>query len=124
MVFKNIFKYCNGGHELPFLISSGRATQRLRTGGLAVGIMPGFEFSDDSIEMNPGDLLVIFSDGVTDVSTPLGEPYEEDRLQKLLENNTDLTADDLINKVKEVLTDFVGDQPPFDDLTMVVVKRD
>ncbi len=120
----NIFNYSNGGHELPFLISAGGKTKRLRAGGLAIGIMPGFEYSEESVEMKPGDVLVIFSDGVTDVSSPDEEPFGEARLQVLLEKNTDKTAAGIIDAVKEVLTEFVGDQPPFDDLTMVVVKRE
>ena len=120
---KNVFNYCNGGHELPILLSSGKKPQRLRTGGLAVGIMPDFEYSDDSVALLPGDVLVIYSDGVTDVVTKDDEPFGEDRLLELLINNQDKTAKDIIELVKEELHDFSGNQPAFDDLTMVVMKR-
>ncbi len=120
---RHVFTYCNAGHERPYLFSSGRPPRRLCTGGLAVGVLEEAEYLDEAVALVPGDMLVVFSDGVTDVENDFGEPFGEDRLLPILNQAVGLATAEVIAKVKDALKAFAGQQPAFDDLTMVVVKR-
>lgn len=119
----HVLTYCNAGHEQPFLLTGSGEVKRLPTGGLAVGILEEFDYEDDIVHIQPGDILVIFSDGVTDVVNEQDEPFGEDRLLALLMEIRDLTAADMIAAVRRDLAEHAGKMPPFDDVTMVVVKR-
>ncbi len=116
--------YCNAGHEHPFLFDGQGELRRLTTGGLAIGVLEEFDYQDDIIHVQPGDILVIFSDGVTDMVNENDEPFGEERLRALLEQVKDLKAADMIAAVHKALSDFAGKMPPFDDITLVVVKRE
>jgi len=115
--------YCNAGHERPFLFCREGQTSRLQAGGLAIGIIEEAEYIDETIAMMPGDLLFIFSDGVTDVLNAAEEPFGEARLLQVLNKANGLPAHQLIESVKEALESHAGAQPPFDDVTIVVVRR-
>ena len=119
----HVMTYCNAGHEHPFLFTQGGEIKRLATGGLAVGILEEFKYQDDIIHFQAGDILVIFSDGVTDIVNENDEPFGEERLEKLLGEVKDLTATDMIAAVRKDLADHAGKMPPFDDVTLMVVKR-
>lgn len=120
----HVMTYCNAGHEQPFLFTESNGLQRLTTGGLAVGILEEFAYEDAIIHVHPGDILVIFSDGVTDMVNENEEPFGEDRLCALLEQTKDQPAAEMIAAVHKDLAEFAGKMPPFDDVTLVVVKRD
>jgi len=120
---KHSFSYCNAGHELPVLFSGRKTIKRLRNGGLAVGMMPDSKYSQSSLKMKSGDLIVIFSDGVTDVCNQKEDPFGEDRLLQVLEKHKEKNAAGIIEEVKKVIREYAKNQIPFDDWTMVVVKR-
>jgi sigma-B regulation protein RsbU (phosphoserine phosphatase) len=92
----HILTYCNAGHEQPFLFQADGQMRRLDRGGLAVGILEEFDYEDDVFMMQPGDMVVIFSDGVTDMNNAAGEYFGEDRLRDLAERSRDLPAQDLV----------------------------
>ncbi len=119
----NIFTYCNAGHERPFFFNGESEPRRLMTGGLAVGVIGEVEYLDETVPMMHGDMLVVFSDGVTDVVNIQDEPFGEDRFLEILQTNRRLPAAKLIEAVKESLEEHAGSQPPFDDVTLVIVKR-
>lgn len=119
----HVLTYCNAGHEQPFLFSANGQLKRLTTGGLAVGIMDEFDYQDDIIHFQPGDILVVFSDGVTDIVNEADEPFGEKRLEEFLGQVKDLTAADMIAAVRKDLAEHAGKMPPFDDVTLMVVKR-
>ncbi len=120
----HVMTYCNGGHERPFLFTADGGLERLAVGGLAVGVLEEFVYKDDIVHFLPGHTMVIFSDGVTDIVNEADEPYGEERLQELLSQIKDLKAADIVATVRKSLADFAGDMPPFDDVTLMVVKRD
>jgi sigma-B regulation protein RsbU (phosphoserine phosphatase) len=120
----HVLTYCNAGHEQPFLLTGAGEVKRLPTGGLAVGILEEFDYQDDIVHFQPGDILVVFSDGVTDVVNEQDEPFGEERLLEILQQNRDLPAADMIATVRRDLAAHAGKLPPFDDVTMIVVKRD
>jgi sigma-B regulation protein RsbU (phosphoserine phosphatase) len=119
----HVMTYCNAGHEQPYLFSADGSLKRLATGGLAVGILESFDYKDDIVHFNPGDIMVVFSDGVTDIVNEQDEPFGEERLLALLHEVKDLTAADMIAAVRKDLAEHAGKMPPFDDVTLMVVKR-
>lgn len=122
-VRSHVLTYCNAGHEHPLLLPASGEVKRLSTGGLAVGVLAEFDYQDDIHHFSTGDLLAIYSDGFTDTVNNLDEPYGEDRLIDSLQRNRDLTADQLIDAAVVSLREFAGKEPPFDDLTLMIIKK-
>ncbi|MDQ7816860.1 MAG: SpoIIE family protein phosphatase [Melioribacteraceae bacterium] len=118
----NKITYCNAGHNNPILISNDKKVQRLDVGGIVVGIMPEYPFQETSVNLNPGDLLVLFSDGITEAMNESGEEFEEEKLINLLLELHDRSTDEIIDTVLKSVNDFSGNSEPMDDKTIVVVK--
>lgn len=115
--------YCNAGHDSPFLFSRSRAPSRLDSGGTVLGFMRGVEFEEGTVTLEPGDALVIFSDGVTEALNEEGEHFGEDRLCDLLNGILDNPAADILDRVRSHVRDFTGATQQSDDITVVVVRR-
>jgi sigma-B regulation protein RsbU (phosphoserine phosphatase) len=122
-VRSNVLTYCNAGHERPYHITSAGEVHRLTAGGLAVGILEEFSYEDDIIILQPGDLLVIFSDGVTDMINARDEAFGEGRLEAILNAHRDLAAQDLVDRIIADVQAHAGDEPAFDDVTVMVIKK-
>src|SRR5262249_12099732 len=73
------FTYCNAGHNAPILVSPS-GMRRLETGGVVLGLFEQASFEEETITLQPGDLIVAFSDGVTEALNPAGEEFTDDRL--------------------------------------------
>ncbi|MGH7456487.1 MAG: PP2C family protein-serine/threonine phosphatase, partial [bacterium] len=116
--------YANAGHNDPFLFSAnGAAPMRLTTGGLVLGILPSFPFQEETVALNPGDVLLIYSDGITEAANADNEDFGESRLIALAQQNLPLPAGALIEKIIAAVKAFAGNEPQRDDITLVVVKR-
>jgi serine phosphatase RsbU (regulator of sigma subunit) len=119
----NVLTYCNAGHERPLYLTSSGRTKRLTSGGLAAGVLEHFDYEDDIVILQPGETVVIFSDGVTDMENSAEEPFGEDRLVQLVEANRDCTATELVQRIIDEVRDHAGGAERFDDVTVVVIKR-
>jgi len=115
--------YCSAGHELPFVYSEDGTSSRLEPGGLALGVFDDVRYSQKSIPFKPGDVLVVYSDGVTDAANETDEPFGADRLASLIGEHRNEPAAVLIQKVFDDVNAHAGNTPQFDDLTLLVVKR-
>jgi sigma-B regulation protein RsbU (phosphoserine phosphatase) len=120
----NVLTYCNGGHERPYHIAHSGETHRLTSGGLAVGILEEFVYEDDIVILQPGDMVVIFSDGVTDMINDQDEAFGEHRLDKLLDTSRNLSAKELVDLILAEVKNHAGNEPAFDDVTVMVIKKD
>jgi phosphoserine phosphatase RsbU/P len=120
----NIIRYCNAGHNNPILISKDKKMRRLDVGGIVVGIMPDYPFQETSIQLNPGDLLVLFSDGITEAINESDEEFEENRLINLVLELQDSSADCIIETLLQSVNEFSANTEPMDDKTVVVIKKD
>ena len=114
--------YVNGGHEPLYIINAGNIKTRLKPTGPAVGLMPDIKFGAHEIQLDPGDLLVGYTDGVTDARSPEGEVYTRDRLQSLLRQPFK-SASETIERVKTNLFAFIDIAARGDDVTMLAVQR-
>ena len=74
--------------------------------------------------MNPGDVLILYTDGVPDAQNPNGEFFNQKSIVEVAQKNLDQTAEALQKSILESVYDFVGDAPPFDDITLMVLVRD
>jgi sigma-B regulation protein RsbU (phosphoserine phosphatase) len=119
----NKFKYSNAGHDNPFLIQKNKRIKRLKKGGIVLGIMPECVFEDETVAIQPGDILVLYSDGVIDAQNIKKERFGEERLTDLLQNNRSKSAQDIIDAVVDAVNIFSHNLQQSDDITMVVVKR-
>lgn len=118
-----IMTYINGGHEPLFIINECRVKTTLKSTGPAVGMMPGSKFRIQQVQMEPGDILIGYTDGVTEGKNPEGKLFSDRRLQDLLVQPS-FSACDLLTEIKNKLFDFIGDAPQFDDITMLCVRRE
>ncbi len=120
---KNKLCFCNAGHENPILFSASGKLERLTTGGLVLGIMDDFRFQEKMVSLNPGDMLVIFSDGVTEAMNDKEELFGEQRLIDIVREGRKYRSADLIDRIVGSVKQHAGDVPQVDDITLVVVRR-
>lgn len=116
--------YVNAGHNPPTIVRSDGTLEMLETGGLLLGVMKGLGYEKGVVELNPGDVFAMFTDGVTEAMSKEGEEYGEERLEPLLVQNRDATADEILDVIRSDISRFTsGVATLSDDLTMVVLKK-
>ena len=114
--------YVNGGHEAPVIAGPGGGVRRrLDPTGPAVGMMPGMDFAFVRESLAPGELLLMFTDGVTDSRDPSGTMFQEARLLPLLSAGRGAGA--LVGAIRDAVHAHAAGEPPFDDITMLAVSR-
>jgi serine phosphatase RsbU (regulator of sigma subunit) len=115
--------YSNAGHEPPLLLPADGQQIRLKTTGIALGVLDSASYQHHSITMHPGDVIVIYSDGITDATNSSGELFGAERFESAVREHRGEPAAALVEAVFEAVADHAGDTPQYDDLTLVVVKR-
>jgi sigma-B regulation protein RsbU (phosphoserine phosphatase) len=117
---KKSLQYVNAGHNPPILLGAN-GTQRLNAGGMPLGIFPGTEFDMGEVDMRTQDLLVLYSDGLTEASTPGGEEFGDERLERLVSAHREKSLAEIQSRVLEDIRSWSGREPE-DDLTLVMVR--
>ena len=117
-----VLTYINAGHNTPILRRNSGAIERLTNGGLPFGIMADAPYESGSVTLQPGDWLVIFTDGVVEALNAKGEEYEESRLFNVLQNGITATPEELLRRLMADLDFFVGTTPQHDDVTCMLIK--
>ena len=118
------FRFVGAGHLDNLILRADGSTVPLASTGTPLGLLPpGFPYSEISHVLEPGDLLVLFSDGVTEAQNEAGEEFGEARLLEVLRGNAG-TAGDLVSRVFTAIDAFAGGAPQFDDITMLIARRD
>jgi len=115
--------YSNAGHNPPLLIRANGNIETLEGGGLILGVFAMAQYESRSCRLARGDVLMLFSDGVTEALNPANEEFGDDRLVEILQMNRGRSADEIIAKVTEAVALFAAGAPAADDLTLVVAKR-
>jgi serine phosphatase RsbU (regulator of sigma subunit) len=115
--------YANGGHNPPLLIRSktGQSLQ-LEEGGPILGILKGAEYSNTVVALNQGDILTLFTDGVTEQENEAGDEFSVNRLEEVVRSKETEPAAALVAQITDAVSTFAGQTPQADDLTVVVVK--
>lgn len=117
-----IMSYVNGGHEPLFILGKSGIRATLNPTGPAVGMMPNSKFKIKQIKLEPGDILLGYTDGVTEGKNPDGHLFTKERLLALIEQPT-TSAVELVERIKEHLFQYIADAPQFDDITMLSIHR-
>src|SRR6185295_2786029 len=115
--------YSNGGHNPPMMVRQNGNVERLDTGGLPIGMMQGVAYEQAIVNFEPGDVLVIYSDGITESVNEREEEFEEERLIEVVKNNAGRSASGIRDRIDEALSRFVGTTAPVDDMTLMIIKR-
>jgi len=115
--------YSNGGHNTPLLIRTTGEVILLDKGGLPIGMMKGMSYQEASVAFNPGDVLLIYSDGITESINEADEEFGEERLTEVMQHNLQRTASGIRDRIDEALSRFVGTMAPVDDMTLMIIKR-
>jgi sigma-B regulation protein RsbU (phosphoserine phosphatase) len=114
----------NGGHNPPYLLRADGALETLTTGGLLLGIFPEAVYETASVTMRAGDVLTLYSDGVTEARSPDGEEYGEERLEAFLRSHHELAPEKLVGSLIEEIQKFTNAARLADDVTVVVIRCD
>jgi len=115
-------EYCNAGHNPPILLRASGEFEMLADGGLALGLLTGRPYRGGTAQAGPGDLLMLFSDGVTEATDPDDNEYGTDRLVALLRDVHGQSAEDVVKRVGASLQAWAAGAPPADDVTMIVAR--
>ncbi len=118
----NGLNFCNAGHNPPLLIRASGEIERLKAKGTVLGILPEVGYEEQRVDFGTGDMITIYSDGVTEAVNSQGDEFGEDRLAELLLANRDKGAVAVIDAVLEQLSEFTDSSPPDDDVTLVVAR--
>ena len=117
-----VLHYINAGHEPPFIVNARGVKTRLLSTGTAVGLMPGSKFDHAEIIIEPGDIFIGYTDGVSEARNPKGELFTQDRMMSLL-NQPVSSASRLMEHIRTHLSAHVDHAPQRDDITMLSIGR-
>jgi len=116
------FRYVRAGHEIPILVSRRGETRRLDEGGLALGIMPDAHYAAVELALSSGDVVCLFTDGVTDARNPDDEEFGLERFTNTLIEARNRSSRDIGESIHRALSDFTRGTPQTDDITMIILR--
>jgi sigma-B regulation protein RsbU (phosphoserine phosphatase) len=119
-----ILCYCNAGHNPPYLLRNNAEPQPLRKTGIPLGIVHDTIWTAETVRLEPGDMLVLYTDGVSEAQNSNGEFFDTERLLDAARNYRERTALAVQEAILAAIDGFVGDAPQFDDLTVMALLRD
>jgi sigma-B regulation protein RsbU (phosphoserine phosphatase) len=114
--------YSNGGHLPPIILTASGAVERLQAGGPVVGLLPGMAYSEATVQMHSGDLLIAFTDGVTEPEKD-AEQFGEQRLIDLIQPIRNSPLPVIMAAVLKAVKQWIGDQEQPDDITLLLARQ-
>jgi serine phosphatase RsbU (regulator of sigma subunit) len=121
---RGVLTYCNAGHFPPILVRQDGDVQLLETGGPLLGALPGAKFASGELTLEPGDTLVVYSDGVVECRNPEGEEFGLDRLIAALPRAKQQSAHGTLMMLLAVVQEFANGYPMGDDMSLTLIQRD
>jgi len=116
------FEYVNAGHVPPLILRKAGVLEGLGSANFPVGMFSEAEYQSTRVQIEPGDFLVIYTDGVSEASNNQNELFEEARLRKIMESFTGTTVEQLGDSIREGMKAFTEGAPQSDDVTILVVQ--
>jgi sigma-B regulation protein RsbU (phosphoserine phosphatase) len=116
-------KYVNAGHNPGLLVRARGGATMLDSGGLPLGLLAGGSYRCESVTMEPGDLLCLYSDGITEASSPTDEEFGLERLSALLGELREQPLTAIVERIDRDVREFSAGQPQGDDQTLVLLRR-
>ncbi|MBE9224585.1 SpoIIE family protein phosphatase [Phormidium sp. LEGE 05292] len=117
-----VLTYINGGHVPPIIVRASGTVERLKPTGPAVGTIYNIDYEVKRVQLEPGDIVLSFSDGVPDARSLEDVPFTENRLLSLLEEPAS-SAVSLVERIKTEIKSHIAEADPFDDITMLAVRQ-
>ncbi|HZD77466.1 MAG TPA: PP2C family protein-serine/threonine phosphatase, partial [Acidobacteriaceae bacterium] len=114
--------YSNGGQLPPFVLCADGSVRRLDRGGSVVGLLDDLTYDEGTVTLDPGDILIAYSDGVTEPENEFGE-FGEQRLIELVQRHRHLALAAISSQVMQSLRAWIGDQEQPDDITLVLARQ-
>jgi sigma-B regulation protein RsbU (phosphoserine phosphatase) len=115
-------RYVNAGHNPPYVLRADGTIEELPAGGTIIGMFAQSRYEEAALDLAPGDVLIAFSDGVTEAMSPGEEEFGEERLKDALRRIGSLPVNEMASSLLEELKTWMADAPQHDDLTFVVMK--
>ena len=116
-------RYCNGGHNLPYIMrANGTVEEVENTDGILLGKIEPFVFKTKELQLQPGEKIMLFTDGVTEANAEDESMYEEPRLEAFLEKHTDTAPEKLVRSLLVDVLKFIGKANQSDDITILCVE--
>ncbi len=116
------FAYCNAGHNPPLLIRTTGEMMKLETGGRVLGLFADNHYEEGHLPLQPGDLILLFSDGLPEAVDPAGNEFGDERIEALIKQYAALAPPDLLDRVLQDVTAFEAGAAARDDLTIFVLR--
>jgi sigma-B regulation protein RsbU (phosphoserine phosphatase) len=120
---KNELVYCNAGLPAPLLLRHNKTVERLEQGGPMLGVLQGAAYGQGSVRLNRGDMLIAYSDGVTECRNSQDQEFEMGRLSAAVNAVGGACANQVLFSTLGAVLDFANACPPEDDLTLLVIRR-
>lgn len=118
-----LFRYVNAGHNYPFVIRSTGSIERLKEGGIILGVMKAAApYHEGSIQLSNGDIVVMFTDGISEAMNKEGVDYTEERVEQFLRNAAPSSAQGILENIQNEIARYTSGAPQSDDITLVVMK--
>jgi hypothetical protein len=114
--------YINAGHCSPILVKANGSSVRLDGGGPVLGLLPDVKFRQHTVGIDPGDTLVLYSDGIVEATNALDEEFGEDRLRRLVADSLDLPTREIRQRILDAVSRFTSNPELSDDRTIMVVR--
>jgi serine phosphatase RsbU (regulator of sigma subunit) len=115
--------FCNAGHNPPVLVRASGEHELVKGGGPVIGLLPSIEYKEHRLRLEPGDVLVIYSDGVTEAVNAVNEQFGVARLAELAAAERTKSASEIVAAVNNAVETFTGGAPQSDDITLIVARR-
>jgi len=116
-------RFVNAGHFPPILIRNGEVKETQKSNS-AIGLIKDFIYNEDIIIMEKGEMLIAYSDGITEARNEYGQFFEKERFLKILSNLSQRKFEDIGDTIINEIDRFVGDAPVNDDLSLMIIKKD
>ncbi|RKZ13349.1 hypothetical protein DRQ32_01750, partial [bacterium] len=115
-------RYANAGHNYPMLRRRSGQIEELAIGATPLGAFPGIQYTEAQTKLEPGEILVLYTDGVTETEDASGDQFGESGLEQLIHDCHDCTAEIIVDRIREAV-DRHGEGSAGDDMTLIVVRR-
>jgi len=122
-VATGFLRFTNAGHNLPLLLRQDGTVETLGTSGMALGVIEEAPFRESQVLLEADDVVVCYTDGVTEAINTGEEEYGVERLTEVVRRFRDRSSDVIVQAILSELAAYTGDRPAFDDVTVVVLKR-
>ncbi len=116
--------FINAGHNPPVVIRADGSHAHMEASGIMIGALPFDAWQQETLTLEPGESIVIFTDGVTEAERVDGEQFGEERLEDVLTESRTLDAEELCEKIMDAIKVFVEGAPQSDDITMLILQRE